>query len=80
LNGWYKLAPSMIKLDAPGPVMLVLWVISGNALVNVIVPVTLKVIAPPDAEALAEVIASRSEVPVWETASDTVVTVRGMAA
>src|SRR5258708_5330518 len=48
----------MLRLAAPGPVMVTLWLIYKLALVSVIVPVTAKLIVSPDAEAA---IVSRSE-------------------
>ena len=53
--------PSMAKLEAPGPVMVMLWVSCGNALSKLMVPVTANVIVTPPDEVLALVIAARSE-------------------
>src|ERR1035441_3264070 len=53
--------PSIAKLEAPGPVMVMLWVIAGKAPSKLMVPVTANVIVTPPAEALALVIAARSE-------------------
>ena len=51
----------MTKLEAPGPVMVMLWVSAGNALSKLMVPLTANVIVTPPDEALALVMAARSE-------------------
>jgi len=53
--------PSITKLEAPGPVMVMFWVSAGRALSKLMVPVTPNVIVTPPDEALALVIAARSE-------------------
>ena len=53
--------PSMNRLDAPGPEIVMLWVSAGKELTKSIDPVTANVIVTPPDEALALVIAARSE-------------------
>jgi hypothetical protein len=57
-NTMLALLPLTVRLDAPGPVIVRFWLIVSVPVVNVIVPVTLKLIVSPGA---AEAIAARSE-------------------
>ena len=61
LNTFTAPPPSMAKLEAPGPVMVMVWVSAGKAPSKLMVPVTANVIVTPPDEALALVIAARSD-------------------